>query len=341
MSDTVPPFRKAAGLRPPTGQRSAPVWAIVLAGGEGVRLRPLVRELFGDERPKQYVPLIGAVSLLRQTLNRVGRVIPSERTVVVSHQHHSRHVERELGGAPAPHTLFQPQDRGTGAAVLFAAHWIRQRERNATVVVFPSDHFVLEEGVFMAHVADVIAFVGRNPERLVLVGARPTEPDLDYGWIKPGEQLALVSAGPICRVRGFWEKPDPDKAHHCLAAGWLWNTMVFAVKAETLIEAGWEFLPTFLERLTRSTAFAGTPHEAWAIRQAYALAPTSDFSRSLLQDCPSFLAVSQLPPLTWSDLGTPARAMQVLGTLGIRSPRTVDPRTKVAALTHAENAQSA
>jgi hypothetical protein len=117
--------------------------------------------------------------------------------------------------------------------------------------------------------------------------------------------------------------------------------MVFAVKAETLIEAGWEFLPTFLERLTRSTAFAGTPHEAWAIRQAYALAPTSDFSRSLLQDCPSFLAVSQLPPLTWSDLGTPARAMQVLGTLGIRSPRTVDPRTKVAALTHAENAQSA
>jgi mannose-1-phosphate guanylyltransferase len=310
------------------------VWAIVLAGGEGVRLRPVVRELFGDERPKQYAPLTGSASLLRQTLDRVARLIPAERTVIVSHQHHSRYIAREIGVNPHPYVLFQPQDRGTGAAVLFAAHFIQQRDRGATVAVFPSDHFIPEEQAFMAHVAEVIAFVEAYPERLVLVGARPTGPEPEYGWIKPGERLGDVADGPVRRVRGFWEKPDADKAEQCLAAGWLWNTLVFAVKAGTLIDAGWEFLPIFLERLARSAAFAGTEHETWAIRQAYALAPTTDFSRSLLQDCPPFLAVSQLPAMTWSDLGTPTRLLQIFSALGHPPPSILAARRDVAPIAH-------
>lgn len=64
------------------------LWAVVLAGGEGVRLRPLIRQVFGDERPKQYAPLLGARSLLGQTLARVGLAVPIERVVVVTHRAH-------------------------------------------------------------------------------------------------------------------------------------------------------------------------------------------------------------------------------------------------------------
>ena len=52
-------------------------WAVVLAGGDGCRLRPLVQRLFGEDRPKQYVPLLGPSSLLKQTLDRVGRLVPA------------------------------------------------------------------------------------------------------------------------------------------------------------------------------------------------------------------------------------------------------------------------
>ena len=41
------------------------LWAIVLAGGEGLRLRGLTRWLYGQERPKQYAALGGTHSLLR------------------------------------------------------------------------------------------------------------------------------------------------------------------------------------------------------------------------------------------------------------------------------------
>src|SRR5262249_59034776 len=102
-----------------------------------------------------------------------------------------------------------------------------------------------------------------------------------------------------------------------------------------------ELLPIFFERLARSAAFAGTEHEAWAIRQAYALAPTTDFSKSLLQECPPFLAVSQLPPMTWSDLGTPARLGRIFGTLGHRLPSSVEARSAPAVGRYVGDAQSA
>src|SRR6266481_10176226 len=59
-------------------------WAVVLAGGKGVRLKGLTRHVYGEDRPKQYAALTGGKSLLRQTLERVSVRIPSRRTVVVT-----------------------------------------------------------------------------------------------------------------------------------------------------------------------------------------------------------------------------------------------------------------
>lgn len=301
-----------AASRPPQ------TWAVVLAGGEGRRLRPLVRRLFGDERPKQYVPLLGPASLLRQTLDRVGRLVPPEQTVIVSRSEHARYVARELPDGRAPHVLLQPQDRGTGTAVLFAAHRIRQWEPEARIVVFPSDHFILEEDTFLAHVGKIVAFVDRHPERLVLLGVRPSAPESEYGWIKPGAPLGQTIDGPIWRVQGFLEKPEPESAQRCLATGWLWNTFAFATTLPALLDIGQEFLPAVDGQLKLIGAFARSRHEGWAIRQAYALAPSSDFSRAVLERHPACLAVSPLPPLTWSDLGTPRRVVRVASSLPIR-----------------------
>jgi len=116
-----------------------PSWAVVLAGGEGVRLRAFVRRAFGDERPKQFCRLLGSRSLLRQTLDRVARIVPPARTVVVGVAQHERYLAAELGGRPGPKLLKQPQSRGTAAAVLLATQWIMARDPRATVAFFPSE----------------------------------------------------------------------------------------------------------------------------------------------------------------------------------------------------------
>lgn len=311
------PPRKPLARAEPTGRTQDHLWSIVLAGGEGVRLRPLIRRLYGAERPKQYAALVGSRSLLRHTLDRVALASPLERTVLATCRSHAKYIASEFAGSPAPHVLVQPEDRGTAAGILFPIHWVHWQDREATVAIFPSDHFILEDAPFMGHVLQVAALVSQPPERIILLGARPTEPEAEYGWIEPGETMEWVEASPIRRVRRFWEKPSAERARAFMEAGYLWNTFVLVARASALLEAGRQFLPDLHDRLARITPFLGTEDEPWAIQQAYALAPKANFSQAILQPCPPSLAVSELPTLTWSDWGTPGRVLESLKRAGI------------------------
>lgn len=294
---------------------TARAWAVVLAGGEGTRLRSLIRQVFGDERPKQYAPLVAARSLLRQTLDRTGRLIPLERTAVVSQRRHAPWIAQALGPGSRPKVLMQPENRDTAAGVLLPVYWVAPQDPDATVAVFPSDHFVLEESVFLSHVGEVVAFVERNPAWLVLLGARATAPDPEYGWIEPGDAVGTTATNPVARVLRFREKPTAQAAASCLARGWLWNTFVFVAKAATLISVAEVLMPELHRRLASAIPFFGTGREEWALQRAYANLPAYNFSRTVLAPGPPYVAVSTLPPLTWSDLGTPQRVFKLLRTL--------------------------
>lgn len=204
------------------------------------------------------------------------------------------------------------------------AQTIAGREPEAVVVVFPSDHYIEGEPEFMGHVLDVVGFVRRHSEHLILLGAVPDEADTEYGWIEPGEPVGRLPSGTVWRVRRFWEKPSPDLARACLAAGALWNTFVLAGRVATLAAFGQEALPELSVRLERLRAFTGTPEELWATRQAFALAPRASFSRAVLERVPAGLAVSRLPPgVTWADWGTPERVIASLRRAGLR-PRWLE-----------------
>lgn len=292
------------------------LWAAVLAGGQGLRLRPLTRLLHGDERPKQFARLIGR-SLLRQTLDRVALAIPAPRTVVVTLSSYARYIELESLQGSAPRVLFQPDEHGTAAGVLLPAHVVHQQDADATLAVFPSDHFILGERAFMAHVVEVAALVERHPEVMVVLGVEPTAAEPEYGWIEPGAVFETTTTGPVWRVQRFREKPSRKAAGACLARGWLWNTFVLVGKARTLIEAGRRTIGTLHDRLSHLVRFLGTRDEAWAFRQAYSLAPKASFSRVVLEAFPSMLAVSKAPVALWSDWGTSSRVIASLRQAGV------------------------
>ncbi len=296
-------------------------WAVVLAGGEGVRLRAFVRRTLGEERPKQFCRLLGPRSLLRQTLDRVALLVPPDRTVVVGVERHAPYLAAELGPRPASKLLKQPESRGTAAAVLLAAQWIAARDPRATIAFFPSDHFIREEARFMQHVADAARFIGRERGWMVLLGVPPSEPEPEYGWIDPGERITSAGRVPIYRVRRFLEKPSPELARALFRQGCLWNTLVFVTEAGALLASGRACVPGVAGRLGWLSAFWDGDLEEWAVRQAYALAPTANFSRAVLEACAQPVAVLRVSDLTWCDLGSPDRVRKTLARSGMEVPR--------------------
>ena len=241
----------------------------------------------------------------------MGLKIPPSRTVISACRAHDRYLAQEFPETPAQRILAQPQDRGTAAGILFPAHWIHSQDPEAVVSIFPADHFILEESAFMRHIVNLAAFVQRQPSRIVLVGAPASTPETEYGWIEPGETFGRIESDRVLQVKRFWEKPSKAQARSCLAAGHLWNTFVIVAKLSTLLDAGRRLLPQLSERLTCATRFLAAGQEL-PCEQEYALAEKADFSRAILQACPSLLAVSPLPAVTWSDLGTPRMVLQTV-----------------------------
>jgi mannose-1-phosphate guanylyltransferase len=305
---------------PMPGSRRTDFWAVVLAGGEGVRLRPLVRSALGDERPKQYVPILGSRTLLGQTLDRVGIGFAVDRTIVVTMEQHAAYTAEELTGCPRPHVFAQPADRGTAAAILAPTSEVARRDPAATVAVFPSDHYIPSGHAFIGYVAEVGTWIDAHPDRIVLLGAQATEPEVEYGWIEPGEKLGDVTTGPIRAVRRFWEKPSLARAERCLRAGHLWNTSVVIGKAEALLKAGRRGTPEIIDALAEAVPSAEIGDHARVLQHAYERMPKANFSRSVLEACPDALAVARLRRLAWTDLGSPRRVIEVMDRLGIRPP---------------------
>jgi mannose-1-phosphate guanylyltransferase len=294
------------------------IWAVILAGGEGLRLRPLTEYVCGDSRPKQFARLLGPQSLLRQTLERTALGIPWARTVVVAHRSHVAYLAEEFAGLAAPQVLLQPDDRGTAAAILLAAHQIAAREPDAIVAIFPSDHFIRGAAAFMHHIVAVAEHVRRHAGPLVLLGAVPTDPQPQYGWIRRGALLGDVGGEPLHRVAGFTEKPHPDAARIACARGDLWSTFVLVGAAQALLGLGWQAAPLVSERLAEIRWGTTVEQEAASIASAYARIARLDFSRGILEQQPSLLTVSQLPPsVVWSDWGTLDRVVSSLRAAGL------------------------
>lgn len=288
------------------------LWSIILAGGEGRRLSSLVHRWLGRPQPKQYCTFVGTRSMFQHTLDRASRLTPPDRIVTVVAHSHRRETLSQLEDRRAGTLLFQPTNRDTAAGVFLPLTYIRARAPQATVVLYPSDHFVYPEERFLDTVRHAVRIAELRPDRLVMLGASPDRLELDYGWIQPGQSLADLPDEPVQTVRSFLEKPDAAQADVALQAGALWNTLVFAANVELLWTLGWQCLPDMMPLFERLSQAIGGPEEGRALAVIYRDMPAKNFSSDLLQLVPDKLAVVGLTGVLWSDWGKPERIAETL-----------------------------
>lgn len=295
---------------------SKPLWSIILAGGEGERTRPFIEQWLGCHKPKQYCTFVGKRSMLQHTWDRADRLVRPEHKVTVIGQNHREFVNEARVGDPSGHVIAQPRNCGTAAGVFLPLTFVRAWDPDATVVIFPSDHFVFPEDRFIETVRQGVRASHILQDRLILFGVRPSHLELDYGWINVGGVLGWSGGSSVRLAGSFLEKPDPIEGVQAMAKGALWNTLVIVAKVETLWKFGWQSLPLIMERFERLGPTIGTGHEWETLQQIYQDMPRLDFSREILQRFPEHLGVMELEEVLWSDWGQPERIAHTLKTLG-------------------------
>lgn len=287
-------------------------WALVLAAGEGSRLRRLTTTAAGIAIPKQFCSLNGDLSLLQEALRRAEGVAAREHICTVVAQDHRPWWEAALRWMPQENVIVQPANRGTGNGILLPLLHILERDPEARIVLLPSDHHVRDERILMRSLQQATAQLETRDSQLVLLGLEPDEIDPDLGYIVPGEH----DGTHLRAVERFVEKPSAAAARELIIEGALWNAFIIAARARALLDLFTRRYATIVGAMRTAVARdVHAPSEPHAASHLYRSLPEVDFSRHVVQGSEAALRVLTVPPCGWSDLGTPARVAQALRRL--------------------------
>jgi len=120
-------------------------WAIILAGGDGTRLRSLTRTIAGDERPKQFCSILGEETLLEQTRRRAALTVPPAQVMFALTRSHEDFYDSLLADVSAQQLVVQPKNAGTAVAILYSLLRLSHLDPKSMVVILPSDHYISDD----------------------------------------------------------------------------------------------------------------------------------------------------------------------------------------------------
>ena len=312
---------------------SSQLWSIILSGGEGQRMRPFIERWLGRHIPKQYCTFVGTRSMLQHTWDRADRLTAPHQKITVFARLHQAIVYPNLQPSSTGQLIFQPNNRDTAVGVFFPLTYIRAWNPEATVIVYPSDHFVYPEDLFMKRVHAAVRATEHWSDRIIILGSTPTRMEADYGWVEKSGRLGWSSGSGLWSVGSFKEKPTSSLRWSTVDSGWLWNTMVVIAKLKTLWAAGWRCFPEVMERFTALGEVIGTQQEGAMLETIYDDMPCRNYSSDLLGQSIEHLGVMEMHDVLWSDWGRPEWIIDALKDIG-RMPSFPIETVASPALTH-------
>lgn len=201
---------------------------LILSGGAGTRLWPLS---WGDH-PKQFLPLVSDKTMIQETLLRL-KDLDIGSPIVSCGEGHRFLVAQQLGeiSDKKPTIILEPMAKNTAPAIAAACCAAMKQDKDAIVVVLPSDHVIADVTTFQ----NAVMTAAKNAEKgaLVTFGIVPTFAATGYGYVK----ASGAENDGAYTLEKFVEKPCLEKAQEYLASGeYAWNSGMFVFKAATFIE---------------------------------------------------------------------------------------------------------
>ena len=269
-------------------------YAVIMAGGSGTRFWPLSR----NDRPKQFLNIVGDASMLRQTWDRCVELVgdPS-RVLVVTGRRYAALTAEQLPELGQENLLAEPEARNTAPCLAWAAAELRRRDPEALMLVFPADHVI--EDIEGLRASASAACAAARTGALVTFGVPPRYPETGYGYVEVGAALEVDSDVPVRHVEAFREKPDAATAAEYVSAGtFLWNSGMFVWSVEALLDAMREHLP---EADSAAAAMIAAEDDAGRAA-AYAQMPATSIDYGIMEPASNVACVEAR--FDWSDVGS-------------------------------------
>lgn len=213
--------------------------ALIMAGGSGQRFWPLSTE----KKPKQLLKLFSSKSMIRETVDRILPLIPTERIFVATNIQQVEGIMEELPFLPKENIIIEPLMKDTAACIGYSALVVEKAFPNSEMVVLASDHLIQKDQIFRDVLVKAASEVTKNEENIFTLGIKPDKPHTGYGYIEVNKK-DFVEKLDIYKVKAFHEKPNYDRAEFFLEEGnFYWNSGMFIWKTHTIIENIKKYMP--------------------------------------------------------------------------------------------------
>jgi mannose-1-phosphate guanylyltransferase len=268
-----------------------------MAGGAGVRFWPLSR----DKRPKQFLDILGVgKTFIQQTFERFEKIIPKENILVVIGESHVNLVKEQLPDIIDENILVEPVRRNTAPCIAYATYKLLTKNPDATVVVSPSDHLILDETTFINTIQKCLT-IAEQKKTMVTIGVKPTRPETGYGYIQVNRKESDKSGA--FKVKTFTEKPNIEMAKVFIESGeFFWNSGIFIWSLDTIKNSFNKYLPDIAELLSAGADVYYTSKEKDFITKAYSECRAISIDFGIMEKADNVDVVCA--DFGWSDLGT-------------------------------------
>ena len=268
-----------------------------MAGGIGSRFWPMSR----TSLPKQFHDVLGiGRSLLQLTVDRYLPICPKENILIVTNTDYKELVKKQLPELQDSQILLEPSRKNTAPCVAYAVYKINEINKEANIIVAPSDHLIVKELDFQKTIKTAIN-KAESEDCLLTIGIKPSRPDTGYGYIQFEDDNNPNQS--IKKVHTFIEKPPLDLAKRFIESGeFYWNSGMFIWNVKSIIAAFETHLPDLNKLFAEGIGKYGTSEEETFINQIYPLCKNISIDHGLMEKAKNVYVI--LADLGWSDLGT-------------------------------------
>jgi len=264
---------------------------VILCGGAGTRLWPESK----NNLPKQFVDF-GGWNLFKRSLERIKNPI-FDYPVISTNIKYVKNIKKNLRECNIKKYLIilEPAKKNTAPAIL-ASSLIDEIPNKQPLMFLAADHLIEKNNAF-------IKSIDKNKKNLTnenvfIFGIKPTHPSSEYGYF-----VTKKVVGNLNKVTKFIEKPSEAKAKLIIKKKGFWNSGMFLMRKDSIINNYQKFQPAIYRNCFNSVTKSRKNKNIYTLNSKfYAKTTNKSFDYAILEKTKQIIAIKLDIP--WSDLGS-------------------------------------